>query len=123
MREFAKSQKNMAKVKRGNLQRFGINHLAKKENYGPTQFFCRAFLLPACRVNVRGKFIPAEALRSRRLCMAARSLAAGVFAGKNGPKGIDGVPRVDRRLIGKNTNKWEGIDGVSGVDGRPMGSS
>jgi hypothetical protein len=54
--------------------------------------------------------------------MAARSLAAGVFAGKNDPKGIDGVCGVDGRPIGKNTNNWEGIDGVPDVDGRPMGS-
>jgi len=112
MREFAKFQKNMANVKRCNLQWFDINHLPKKENYGPTQFFCRAFLLPVRRVNVRGKFISAEALRSRRLCITARSLAAGVFADKNDPKGIDGVPGVDGRPIGKNTNNWEGIDGV-----------
>jgi len=31
MREFAKSQINMTKVKRGNLQWFDINHLTKKE--------------------------------------------------------------------------------------------
>ena len=74
-------------------------------------------------MNVCGKFISAEALRSRRLCIAARSLAAGVFAGKNNPKGIDGIPSVDGRPIGKNTNNWEGIDGVPGVDGRPMSSS
>jgi len=74
-------------------------------------------------VNVRGKFISAEALRSQRLCIAARSLAARVFAGKNDLKGIDGVPGVDGRSIGKNTNNWEGIDGVRGVDGRLMDSS
>ena len=47
MREFAKFQINMAKVKRGNLQWFGINHLAKKENMGPTNFFVDLF---SCRV-------------------------------------------------------------------------
>ena len=31
IREFAKSQINMTKMKSGNLQRFGINHLAKKK--------------------------------------------------------------------------------------------
>jgi len=55
--------------------------------------------------------------------MAARSLAAGVFAGKNDPKSIDGVPGVDARPIGKNTNNWQGINRVPGIDGRPMGSS
>jgi len=55
-------------------------------------------------VNVRGKFISAEALWSQRLCMAARSLVAGVFAGKNDLKGIDGVCGVDGRPISKNTN-------------------
>ena len=33
MREFAKSQKNMAKVKRGNLQWFDINHFALHANF------------------------------------------------------------------------------------------
>jgi len=50
-------------------------------------------------------------------------LEAGVFADKNDPKGIDGVPGVDRRPIGKNTNNWEGIDGVPVVDGRPIDGS
>jgi len=59
-------------------------------------------------VNVRGKFISAEALRSRRL-WAARSLAAGVFVGKNDPNDVDGVSGVDERPIGKNTNNWEGM--------------
>jgi len=36
--------------------------------------------------------------------MAAQNLAAGVFAGKNDPKGIDGARGVDGRPIGKNTN-------------------
>jgi len=105
----------MAKMKRGNLQWFGINHLAKKKIMDP-HFFSRAFLLPVRRVNVRGKFISVEMLRSRRLCMDARSLAVRVFVGKNDPKDIDGVLGVDRRPIGKNTNNWEGIDGVPGVD-------
>ena len=74
-------------------------------------------------MNVRGKFISAEALRSRCLCMAARSLAAGVFTGKNDPKGIHGVPGVDGTPIGKNTNNWKCIDRVPDVDGRPVGSS
>jgi len=95
----------------------------QKRKLWTTQFFCRAFLLPACRVNVRGKFISAEALRSHHLCMAAQSLAAGVFASKNDPKSIDGVRGVDGRPIGKNTNNWDGIDGVPDVDERPMGSS
>ena len=94
-------------MKRGNLQWFGNNHLAKKKIIDPHNFFCRAFLLPVRRVNVRGKFIPAEALRSRRLCIAARSLAAGVFAGKNDLKVICGVPGVDGRPIDKNTNNWK----------------
>ena len=55
--------------------------------------------------------------------MAAQSLAVGVFAGKNDPNGIDGVPDVDGRPIGKNTNNWEGIDGVPSIVGRPMDSS
>jgi len=55
--------------------------------------------------------------------MAAQSLAVGVFAGKNDPNGIDGVPDVDGRPIGKNTNNWEGIVGVPSVDRRPMDSS
>jgi len=74
-------------------------------------------------VNIRGRFISAKALRSRRLCIAARSLAAGVFASKNDPKDIEGVLGVDGRSIDKNTNNWEDIDGVPGVDGRSMGSS
>jgi len=46
MCEFAKSQKNMAKVKRGNLQWFGINHLAKKKIMDPHNFFAELFSSP-----------------------------------------------------------------------------
>jgi hypothetical protein len=53
--------------------------------------------------------------------MAARSLAAGVFAGKNDPKGIDGVSGVDGRPIGKSINNWEGINGVPELAGKSSG--
>jgi len=49
MREFAKSQKNMAKVKRGNLQWFGINHLAKKKIVDSHNFFTELFFSPRVR--------------------------------------------------------------------------
>jgi len=46
MREFAKFQKNMTKVKRSNLQWFGINHLVKKKIMDSHNLFAELFSSP-----------------------------------------------------------------------------
>jgi len=104
MREFAKPKKNMAKIKETISNDLALITWQKKRKLWTHTFFLPRFSPPHALGECCGKFISAKALRSRRLCMAVRSLAAGVFAGKNDPKGIDGVLDVDGRPIGKNTN-------------------
>jgi len=58
MREFAKSQKNMAKVKRGNLQWFDINHLAKKKIMDPHNFFAELFSSPRVGLMFAANLFP-----------------------------------------------------------------